>query len=61
MSPRTLHQVVEGVSKLDVYGNNLVVCGVDEKVVLLDSNLEVQYNLDIELGAIDCKSKNECK
>jgi hypothetical protein len=52
-------QVVEGVSKLDVYGNQLVVCGVEERVILLNSNLEIENSLEVELGVIDCRSKNQ--
>lgn len=52
---------LEGFSCIQTFGEDLVLCGVEEQVRIIDQDLNVKHSLKVEMGVVDCKSKEDCK
>ena len=51
---------LEGFSCIQTFGDNLVLCGVEENVHIVDSELNILNSLQVNMGVIDCKSREDC-
>lgn len=51
---------LEGFSCLQTFGDDLVLCGVEENVLVIDSDLNKKQSLHVDLGVIDCKTREDC-
>jgi hypothetical protein len=52
---------LEGFSCIQTFGDDLVLCGVGEKAIVIDAELNPKFNLNVDLGVIDCKTREDCK
>ena len=52
---------LEGFSHIQNFSENLVLCGVEEQVHIIDSDLNIRHTLKVDMGVIDCQSREDCK
>ena len=51
---------LEGFSCIQTFGEDLVLCGVEEQVRIIDQDLNVKHTLKVQMGVIDCQSREDC-
>ena len=52
---------LEGFSCIQTFGDDLVLCGVEENVHIIDSDLNIKHSFQVNMGVIDCQSRENCK